>query len=44
MKKLFDKSDVGFAVTFIILYVLGNSLGDRLSEVCTPLKMRSQTA
>lgn len=32
MKKLFDKSDVGFAVTFIILYVLGNSLGDRLSE------------
>ena len=33
MQKLFKKSEIWFAVTFIILYVLGNSLGDRLSEM-----------
>lgn len=32
MKKFFDKDEVWFAVTWIIVYVLGFSLGDTISE------------
>ena len=33
MKKLYEKSEIRFAVICILLYVAGSSIADRLSEV-----------
>lgn len=38
MKKLYEKSEIGFAILFIVIYVVGSSLADGLSEAVGLMK------